>query len=133
MKHHLGVRTILMKVKSEQGPGLNLFMQYFSDAKKIIIEPGLTVYMLPDGKTLELYSADATHPPYLFTHGDIVIGYRVGDLRSAVEHLVSTGCILLGDIVIISSSYCYCFMLINHSQVVGLYEISPAEQQLHSR
>lgn len=126
MKHKLGIKTILIKTSHERDLSLHVVLENMLMAKKILVEPGLAVYQLPDNITIELYSTGACYPSYLFAHGDMVIGYRVADLKLAVDQLLEQGQKLLGDVVSICTSNCYCFMLINGSQVIGLYQSSSA-------
>ncbi|BAV06914.1 hypothetical protein FLA_2934 [Filimonas lacunae] len=95
-------------------------------AKKVLVDPGLTVYQLPDGCTVELYCAGSCYPPYLFAHGDVVIGYRVHNLQQSMEELTASGGRMLGEVVDLSADNCYCFMEMNEGGVVGLYQLSAA-------
>lgn len=124
MKHHLGIKKILIKVNQGQGVGMISLMSNFLSAKKILVDPGLTVYQLPDGITVELYGAGSSYPPYLFSHGDVIIGYRVSDIRQIVDLLISQGARLLDEIVTICSENCYCFMEVSGDVIIGLYQIS---------
>jgi hypothetical protein len=128
MKRYLGIKTILIKVSQEQGHGLHVLTENLLTAKKMLVEPGLAVYQLPDGTTVELYGAGASYPPYLFAHGDVVIGYRVNDIKLAIEQLTAQGGRLLSDVVTICTTSCYCFMLVSGSQVVGLYQLSSCKE-----
>lgn len=126
MKRHLGIKTILLKVTPATLPGLRSLAEQFLRGKQILADPGLTVYQLPDGTVIELYGPGASYPPYLFSHGDVVIGYRVHDLEQAVAALLQRGATLLSDVVHICAQNCYCFVLLDDAQVIGLYQLTAA-------
>jgi len=113
-------------VGKDQDRSLTVLMEKLLPARKIQVAHGLKVYPLPDGSTVELYGPGACYPPYLFSHGDVVIGYRVNDLRQTVEQLTRQGCQLLGEVVSICAYHCYCFMEVNETSIIGLYQLPAA-------
>ncbi|SHL94153.1 hypothetical protein [Chitinophaga sp. CF418] len=124
MKSHFGIKTILLKVSRTTQSVLQTLLEGYLQARQILVDPGLTVYQLPDGTIVELYGSGASYPPFLFQHSDIVIGYRVGNLTQAMQMLLKTGARQLSEVVTITSRNCYCFMLLNGTQVIGLYQLS---------
>lgn len=126
MKHYLGIKTILIKVSWNTFAGLPLLFENLLQAKKLLVDTGLVAYKLPDGAIIELYGPGASYPPYLFLHGDIVIGYRVSNLKAAMAQLLEEGASILGNVVSISPDHHFCFLLINDVQVIGLFEMDVA-------
>lgn len=126
MKRYLGIKTILIKVTEPRQPGLTTLLEKGMTARKVLVDPGLTVYQLPDGCTVELYGAGACYPPYLFAYGEVVVGYRVDDLQQAVADLMAKGATMLGEVTALCTGNCYCFMHMEGGGVVGLYQLSAA-------
>ena len=59
--------------------------------------PGVTVFQMPNGSSLELYAPDAL-PDYGYNEGGIAFGFRVEDVEAASAELEAAGCELLGEI-----------------------------------
>lgn len=123
MKYNLGIKTILIKVNGNTLTGLPVLFENLLKAKKLLVDTGLIAYQLPDGTVIELYGPGASYPPYLFLHGDVVIGYRVSNLKAAMSQLLKEGASVLGNIVSISPDHHFCFLLLNGVQVIGLFEL----------
>ncbi|MET1055087.1 MAG: hypothetical protein ABWY16_07240 [Pedobacter sp.] len=90
--------------------------------KNLIVEPGLSAYLMSDGTTVEIYGAGAALPGYLFADSNVMISYQVENLEDMVEALSHQGGSLLGAIETVCPSYKYCHILSKDHTVIGLYE-----------
>jgi hypothetical protein len=122
MKNSNGTKRIAIKVNSQDSGIYNILVGQISGSRKMLIEPGLTACLLPDGTAVELYGTGAVHPEYLFAGSDIVLSYKVENLDEALLELTAAGARLLGDVETVCSSYKYCHIQFNENSVFGIYE-----------
>ena len=90
--------------------------------KEMLVEPGLSVFTLPDGTIFEFYSVGSHFPDYLFSHSEVVNSYIVPDLHSALNQLENKGAVLLGRVVHFSPAVCYCHIRLEDGSVIGLFQ-----------
>lgn len=91
-------------------------------AKKILGDPGLSVYKLKDNTVLEIYGTGLTEPQMIFKDGDIVIGFQVDDLEKSVDILLKAGVEPVDGIIRTCESYAYSHLLFA-GNIFGLYQI----------
>jgi catechol 2,3-dioxygenase-like lactoylglutathione lyase family enzyme len=80
--------------RSAQADELADFYQHVLKLNLVYTEPGFWVFTLPDGRNVEVFSADYPKKDH-FTTGPVV-GFAVSDLPAAVEELRSAGAELVG-------------------------------------
>src|SRR5258705_9313923 len=106
-------------------PGVNCFKTLVKDilhGREMLVEPGLSVFTLPDGTIFEFYGIGSHFPDYLFSHSDVVNSYQVPDLHSAFEQLEKHGATLLGKVVHMSAACSYCHISLKDGSVIGLFQ-----------
>ncbi|GGH03205.1 VOC family protein [Pedobacter zeae] len=91
-------------------------------AKKILDDPGLSVYKLKDNTVLEIYGIGLIQPQRIFKDGDMVIGFQVDDLENSVDMLLKAGVQPVDGIIRTCESYAYSYLLID-GKLFGLYQI----------
>jgi hypothetical protein len=124
MNRHLGIKTLLIKVSDDQQTSLTMLLDRFLETRKILVAPGLTVHQLPDGSTIELYGPGASYPAWLFSHGHVVIGYKVSHIQETIESLKLQGYKLQGEVISIYEDNCICFMEQDNKLIIGLYQLT---------
>lgn len=122
MKNINGVRKIAVKVNGQEAGVYRLIAEQLTGSRKILDQPGLTAYQLPDGATLEIYGIGSCYPEYLFEKSNVVVHYKVTSLDDAVKELEQAGAERLGCIIEVCSSYRYCHFRLNGETVLGIYE-----------
>jgi hypothetical protein len=122
MKNLNGIKKIAIKVSNSDFGVYNVLIGSMPSAKKLLIEPGLTAFLLPDGTAMELYGPGSIYPDYLFAASDTVMSYKVDKLDEALTALMQAGAQLLGSIQEVCSSYRYCHLQLNDQSVLGIYE-----------
>ena len=90
--------------------------------RKMMVEPGLTAYHLPDGSILEIYGPGSSYPLYLFKYGNIVVSFNVDSLKDALVPLINDGGQLLSNIEKVCDHFVYCHVLLEKNTVIGLYQ-----------
>lgn len=91
-------------------------------AKKILGDPGLSVYKLKDNTVLEIYGTGLIEPQLIFKDGNIVIGFQVDDLEKSVDILLKAGVEAVDGIIRTCESYAYSHLLFD-GNIFGLYQI----------
>lgn len=124
MKNNIGLKKISIKAGTTDGDILKTIIESQPGAKKALIEPGLSAYLMNDGTTLEVYGAGSYYPEYLFAHGNVVVSFKTENLNETVRLLEQKGVTLLGNIETVCTSYRYCHMRTRQETVIGLYEQS---------
>ena len=119
-----GIKKIAVKVDSHTGCSYKALVSSLPGVKEIRVEPGLIVYVLPDGTLLELYGLGAPYPLYLFEQSDTVVSFRVDNLGKTLAELKKTGAQLIGNVEHVCSSYRYCYVYMNEKNVLGIFELS---------
>lgn len=119
MKKENGIKTIAMKVSAEELENKRAFALTVLGGREIYTEPGLAVFLLADGQIMELYGPGSSYPGYLFEKNDVVISFRVSDLRQAVKNMIAAGMELLSEVRLGSCSE-HCYMKDRSGTVFGL-------------
>ena len=122
MKNSEGLKKVSINVASSEIRFFKTLVRDILHGREIIIEPGLSIFTLPDGTIFEFYGVGSHFPEYLFSHSKMVNSYQVTDLPSALEQLEKHGAILLGKIVYMSPSCCYCHVRLGDDTVLGLFQ-----------
>src|SRR6476659_3152861 len=122
MKNSEGLKKVSINVASSEIRFFKTLVRDILHGREMIIEPGLSIFTLPDGTIFEFYGVGSHFPEYLFSHNKIVNSYQVTDLPSALEQLEKHGAILLGKIVYMSPSCCYCHVRLGDDTVLGLFQ-----------
>ena len=96
-----------MHVEGITWHALTLEGEKFASMKKLVTEtlglstmmelPGVSVFSMPNGTILELYTPEAL-PPFGYNEGGVAFGYRVDDIEAASRAVEAAGCELLGEI-----------------------------------
>jgi len=122
MKNSEGLKKVSINTSSSEIHFFKTLARDILHGREMIIEPGLSIFTLPDGTIFEFYGVGSHFPEYLFSHNKIVNSYQVTDLPSALEQLEKHGAILLGKIVYMSPSCCYCHVRLGDDTVLGLFQ-----------
>ncbi|QEM11729.1 VOC family protein [Mucilaginibacter rubeus] len=122
MKKSTGLKKIAIRIK---GPELMIYQtlaREVAGSKKLLISPGLTVYLLPDGTSIELYGPGSVYPDYLFAESDVVTSYKVADIEKTVTELRKAGARILSPIEQVCNAYRYCHLSVEGQAVFGIFE-----------
>ena len=122
MKHSEGLRKVSINATTSEAGFLKTLIKDVLQGREMLVEPGLSVFTLPNGTIFEFYSIGSNFPDYLFSHSNTVNTYQVNDLSSALESLEKRGASLLGTIVHMSRSSCYCHVGLGDGSVIGLLQ-----------
>ena len=122
MKNSEGLKKVSINAGSSEIHFFKALARDILHGREMIIEPGLSIFTLPDGTIFEFYGVGSHFPEYLFSHNKIVNSYQVTDVPSALEQLEKHGAILLGKIVYMSPSCCYCHVRLGDDTVLGLFQ-----------
>jgi hypothetical protein len=91
-------------------------------ASEIFNEEGLKVICTGDGTLLELYSACAPQPRYMFAHNSVMFTLKVTDLRWALATALALGISAVTDIIKVNEAFSYCHLALEDGTVIGLYQ-----------
>ena len=84
--------------------------------------PGVSVFAMPNGTLLELYTPQAL-PPFGYNEGGIAFGFRVDDVEAASRAVEAAGCELLGQITRVQEmGYAYRHFRGPDGRIYGLNE-----------
>jgi hypothetical protein len=122
IKNSLGLKKVQIGDSNPGDRGFKTLVKDVLHGQEIIAEPGLSIFALPDGTIIEIYSIGAHVPDYLFSHNKIVTSYQVPDLHAAVEELKKKGANLLGTVVQLAASCYYCHLCFEDGCVFGLFQ-----------
>ena len=125
MKRINKVCRISIKTDITDGSMLKLLASKEFEETKILVEPGLTAYVLPEEVVLELYGPGSCYPDYLFKTSNTVIGFKVQNLEETVRVLENEGASLLGRIERVCDNLLYCHMQLSSEIVIGLFQYLP--------
>ena len=123
MKNSEGLKKVSINAGSSEIHFFKTLARDILHGREMIIEPGLSIFTLPDGTIFEFYGVGSHFPEYLFSHNKMVNSYQVTDLPSALAELEKHGARLLGKIVYMSASCCYCHISLEDGSVIGLFSI----------
>ena len=85
MKNSAGLKKVSVNATNPGVSALKILVKDILHGRERLVEPGLSVFTLPDGTIFELYGIGSHFPNYLFSHSEVVNSYQVGDLHSALE------------------------------------------------
>jgi hypothetical protein len=122
MKKSKTLSRISVKTCTAEGDVFKILLTEGLKLKRILVEPGLTVYSLGDGTIIELYGPGSCYPDYLFKNSNVVIGFKVDNLDEVLVLMQNSGAILLGKTEMICNALIYCHMLLSNETVIGLYQ-----------
>lgn len=84
--------------------------------------PGVSVFSMPNGTILELYTPE-TVPPFGYNEGGVAFGFRVDDIEAASRAVQAAGSELLGQITRVEEmGYAYRHFRGPDGRVYGLNE-----------
>jgi len=122
IKHLEGFKKVSFNAANLSVSCFKALVKDVLQGREMLVEPGLSVYVLPDGTIFEFYGMGSNFPEYLFSHSEVVNSYGVPDLDSALEQLEKQGAKLLGQVVHMSESYGYCHISLEGGSVIGLFQ-----------
>ena len=122
MKNSEGFKKVSINATNPGGSCFKTLVKDILHGREMLIEPGLSIFILPDRTIFEFYGIGSQFPDYLFSNSEIVNGYQVPDLHSALEKLEKNGATLLGKVVEMSASCCYCHIRLEDGTVIGLFQ-----------
>ena len=122
MKNSEGFKKVSVNATTPGGSSLKTLVKDILHGQEMQIEPGLSIFILPDRTIFEFYEIGSYFPDYLFSNSEIVNGYQVPDLHSALEKLENNGATLLGKVVDLSASCYYCHIKLVDGTVIGLFQ-----------
>jgi len=122
MKNSEGLRKVSINAASSGGSSFKTLVKDILHGQEMIIEPGLSIFISPDGTIFEFYGIGSYYPDYLFSQSKIVNSYQVPDLHSALKKLEKQGATLLGEVVHMSASSYYCHIRLEDGSVIGLLQ-----------
>ena len=91
-------------------------------AEEKLEEFGVAALLMKDGTLLELYAAYSSYPEYLFKSSNIVISFKVENLKKALSFALKNGLKDLTGIVKVCSTLQYCHLELPGGTVIGLYQ-----------
>ncbi len=122
VKHLEGFKKVSINATNPDVSSFKTLVKDILHGREMLVEPGLSVFTLPDGTIFEFYGIGSHFPDYLFSHSDVVNGYQVPDLHSALEQLEKHGATLLGKVVHMAASCSYCHISLKDGNVIGLFQ-----------
>ena len=131
MKQVKTINKISVKAGSAEAGLFKALASVGLKGKKLMVEPGLAVFHLPDGTVLEIYGPGSCYPDYLFAYGNIVISFKVDSLKDILTLLTTEGAHLLSSIEKVCDQFLYCHVLLKKDTVIGLYQdLGPGESDV---
>jgi len=121
-KNSEGIKKVSINATKPDVSSFKTLVKDILHGREVLVEPGLSVYILPDGTIFEFYGIGSHFPDYLFSHCDVVNSYQVLDLHSALEQLEKKGATLLGEVAHISALCSYCHISLKDGNVIGLFQ-----------
>ena len=122
MKKTKTINRIAVKTGTADGDLFKTLLSEGVKLKRIPVEPGLAVYSMEDGTIIEFYGPGSCYPEYLFKYTNVVIGFKVEDLREMIFMMQNQGATLLGNIETVCNAFIYCHLLLSNETVIGLYQ-----------
>ena|SRR5260221_12329966 len=119
-KNSEGIKKVSINATNPDVSSFKTLIKDILHGREMLVEPGLSVFILPDGTVFEFYGIGSHFPDYLFSHCDFVNSYQVLDLHLALEQLEKQKATLLGKVVYTSAS-CYCHISLENGSVIGLF------------
>jgi predicted enzyme related to lactoylglutathione lyase len=116
------LKKISFKADREDFDRIKLVALSLLDAKIVYKEPGLCVFQLDAGITLEIYGIGASYPDYLFKNSNVSVSFKVDNLNTALLKLKDEGIQILTGIVKVCPSLFYCHIRLQNGTVIGLYQ-----------
>ncbi len=122
IRHLEGLKKVSVNATKDNVDCFKTLVKDIMHGREMLVEPGLSVFTLSDGTIFEFYGLGSHFPDYLFSHTEVVNSYGVPDLHLALEQLEKQGARLLGQIVHMSASCCYCHLSLEDGSVMGLFQ-----------
>jgi hypothetical protein len=126
MKNSEGLKKISIHTSSTQAGSFKALVKDILHGQEMLIAPGLSIFISPDGIIFEFYGIGSHYPDYLFSNGNIVNSYQVPDIHLALEKMEKHGATLLGEVVDMSASCYYCHVRLEDGNVIGLFQYNTA-------
>lgn len=123
MKNNKMSTRISFKCQVAAGALLETLAVDILGAKKILKDPGLTVYQLPDNTLLEIYGNGSFLPQKIFDKGNVVLSLQVKDIDISIKKMLSAGARTMDGIIRTCETYAYCHLMLGDGQIVGLHQV----------
>jgi hypothetical protein len=120
MKPGKGIKTIAMKVNAAEVEKKKALARDLLGGMEIYTEPGLHVFQLPDGCIMELYGPGSNYPDYLFEKSDMVLSFRVPDVKQAIHHALQAGMEVISGIQQLGTCFSYCYLRDKKGMIFGI-------------
>jgi hypothetical protein len=120
LKTGSGIRSIAMKVCSEELENKKRLVLDVLGGKEVYAEPGLVVLQLQDGSLIELYGPGSSHPDFLFEKNDLVLSFLVGDMEQALANMVAAGVEVISGVQRLGACTAYCYIRDKKGTIFGL-------------
>jgi hypothetical protein len=115
------VLTIALTAGAEGCP-IRALIKTLPGTTEVYTEPGLRVLRIAPGVFLELYSTGSCMPAHVNEKDSVLLSFRVGDLKSAVDLLTSKGATVLFSAGADESCIRFCHIQLAGGQVFGFFE-----------
>jgi hypothetical protein len=115
------VLTIAMAAGAEGCP-VQALLKTLPETAEVYTEPGLTVLRVAPGVLLELHGMGSCTPAHFNEKHPVLLSFRVGDLKSTVDLLISKGATVLFSAEAEEDGLCLCHVQLAGGQVFGFFE-----------
>jgi hypothetical protein len=115
------VLTIAMTAGAEGCP-LQTLLKTLPETAEVYTEPGLTVLRVAPGVLLELHGMGSCTPAHFNEEHPVLLSFRVLDLKSTVDLLISKGATVLFSTEAEEDCLCLCHVQLAGGQVLGFFE-----------
>lgn len=122
MKKNKTSTRISFNRNSASGPLIEQLAVKVLGAEKLLEDPDVTVFQIPDGTILESYGMSSFSPQKALGGSGAVPSFRVDNIDTAVNHMVAAGATALDGIIRTCDAFAYCHLMLGGGQVVGLYQ-----------
>lgn len=113
---------VTIKSNAASGPLLERLAVEILKAKKLLADPGITVYQLADRTILEIHKDVTFHPQDIFINGNTVLSFPVHNIDESVDQMLTAGARTIDGIVRLSATFAYCHLVLGKDQVVGIHQ-----------
>ncbi|MBT1707309.1 hypothetical protein KK062_03705 [Fulvivirgaceae bacterium PWU5] len=115
------VLTIAMTAGAEGCP-LQALLKTLPETAAVYTEPGLTVLRVAPGVLLELHGMGSCIPAHFNEQRPVLLSFRVGDLKSTVDLLISKGATVLLSAAAEEGCMCMSHVQLANGQIFGFFE-----------
>lgn len=123
-----GIHTVAMLTSLERFREMKTMYVELLRAREVLDMPGMVVYEMPNQIIVELYTAIADTPDYLFKNQTIVLGFRTEHIEALYQKMLDDGYQMLSPVQQAGECYSY-FHYLSPDQHV--YLISQLNKQQH--